>query len=326
MNIVDIHAHPLLDRLYVVQDLRERCSVLPSLFGNCLSFDALTRGRVGVVVSSIYPFWCPRRRSAYLDRCHDIIKLVESHLAEHPDSATLVTEPYGIEHALAQGKIAFIHAVEGGHVLEGRLENLERLHHWGVRSLTLTHFVNNDIAASAFDPRRKLAGRSGLTPLGREVVTKMNTLGMVIDLAQSSERAFWQAMELTKHPVVVSHTGVRHFVPWEICLSDEQIKAIAQNGGLVGIILSSLWLRRFQLVADIGHLVDNILYVCNLVGVDHVGIGSDFNGTPPIRGVGTAGDLPRIWASLSEVGLSDHDIAKIMGGNFLRLFRQVVGA
>jgi len=247
-------------------------------------------------------------------------------LAEHPDSATLVTEPYGIEHALAQGKIAFIHAVEGGHVLEGRLENLERLHHWGVRSLTLTHFVNNDIAASAFDPRRKLAGRSGLTPLGREVVTKMNTLGMVIDLAHSSERAFWQAMELTKHPVVVSHTGVRHFVPWEICLSDEQIKAIAQNGGLVGIILSSLWLRRFQLVADIVHLEGNILYVCNLVVVDQVGMRSDFNGTPPIRGVGTAGDLPRIWARLSEVGLSDHDVAKIMGDNFLRLFRQVVGA
>ncbi len=325
MNIVDIHAHPLLDRLYAAQDSREQYSILPGLFGNSLSFDALTRGQVGVVVSSIYPFWCPTRRSAYMDRCHDVIKLVESHLAEHCDSATLVTEPDGIERALAQGKIVFIHAVEGGHVLEGRMENLERLYHWGVRSLTLTHFVNNEIATSAFDPRRKLAGRSGLTSLGRQVVAKMNTLGMVIDLAHSSERAFWQVMELTRHPVVVSHTGVRRFVPWEICLSDEQIRAIAQNGGLVGIILSSLWLRRFQLVADIGDLVDNILYVCNLVGVDHVGIGSDFNGTPPIRGIETAGDLPRIWDRLSEVGLSDHDSAKIMGGNFLRLFRQVVG-
>jgi membrane dipeptidase len=326
MNIVDIHAHPLLDRLYTAQDSREPYSILPGLFGNSLSFDALTKGRVGVVVSSMYPFWCPTRRSAYLDRCHDIIKLVESYLTEHHERATLVTDSDGVERALAQGKIAFIHAVEGGHVLEGRSENLERLYDWGVRSLTLTHFVNNDIAASALDPRRKFTGRSGLTTLGRQVVTKMNDLGMVIDLAHSSERAFWQALELTKHPLIVSHTGVRHYVPWEICLSDEQIRAIAQNGGLVGIILSSLWLGRFCLVADIGDLVKNILYVCNLVGVDHVGIGSDFNGTPPIRGVRTAGDLPCIWTCLSKAGLSDDDVARVMGGNFLRLFRQVMEA
>ena len=322
MNIVDIHAHPLLDTLYMAQALKE-CGPAPPGRGGRLSIDALTKGRVGVVVSSIYPFWCLKQRSAYLDRCHDIIRLVEIYLLEHSGSAVLVTEPDGIELALTQGKIAFIHAVEGGHVLEGRLENLERLYHWGVRSLTLTHFVNNDIAASAFDPRRKLAGQSGLTSLGRAVVARMNDLGMLIDLAHSSERAFWQVMELTNHPLVVSHTGVRHFVPWEICLSDEQIRAIAQNGGMVGIILSSLWLKRPQLGAGIGDLVDNILYVCDLVGVDHVGIGSDFNGTPPIRGVETAADLPRVCARLSEAGLPDQDVAKIMGGNFLRLFRQV---
>lgn len=323
MNIVDIHAHPLLDRLYTVQDSGERCPILPDLFGSRLGFDALMRGQVGVIVSSIYPSWCLTRRSAYMDRCRDIIELVEAHLAEHQDIAIVVAESDGIEQALSQNKIAFVHAVEGGHVLEGRLENLDILYHWGVRSLTLTHFVSNDIAASAFDPRRKLAGRGGLTPLGREVVSRMNDLGMVIDLAHSSEQAFWQVMELTEQPILISHTGVRHFVPREICLSDEQIRAIAQNGGLVGIILSSLWLKRFQLVADIGDLVDNILYVCNLVGVDHVGIGSDFNGTPPIMGVATAGDFPRIWDHLSEVGLSDHDVTKIMGGSFLRLFKQV---
>jgi len=297
---------------------------MPSLYGDCLGFDALTKGQVKVVVSSIYPFWWPTRRSAYMDRCQDIIRLVEAHLAEHGDKAVLVTDSDGIERALAQSKIAFIHAVEGGHVLEGRLENLERLHQWGVRSLILTHFVNNDVAASAFDPRRKLAGGRGLTPLGREVVTAMNDLGMIVDLVHCSERAFWQAMELTHHPVMVSHTGARHFVPWERCLSDEQIKAIAKNGGVVGVVLSPVWLKRFQFVTDIRDLVDNILHVCSLVGTDHVGIASDFNGTPRLRGARTARDFPRIATCLSEAGLSDHDVAQIMGGNFLRLFKQVV--
>jgi len=315
MTIVDIHAHPLLDRLYRGQDSRQQ--------GDRLSLKELRRGRVGVVVSSIYPFWSVTRKSAYMDRCRDILDLVESYLATYPDHATVVADPGGLELALAQGKIAFIHAVEGGHVLEGHVENLERLCRWGVRSLTLTHFMNNDLAASTFDPRRKLTGQNGLTPFGREVVAQMNALGMIVDLAHSSEQAFWQAMELTKQPVVVSHTGVRHFIRWEICLSDEQLRAIAQNDGVVGIILSSLWLKRFRLMADIGDLVDNILYVCSLVGAEHVGIGSDLNGTPPIRDLKSAGDLSRIWARLLQAGGSDDDAAKIMGGNFLRLFRQV---
>ncbi|CAG0975693.1 membrane dipeptidase [Anaerolineae bacterium] len=323
MNIVDLHAHPLLDRLYAAYDLRGRHPVALDPFGNRLGFDALQQGQVGAIVSAIYPFWCPQRRSAYMDRCRDILTLIETCLTEHADSATVVTDSAGIECALARGKVAVIHAVEGGHVLEGRLENLEKLCQWRVRSLTLTHFLNNDLAASSFDPRRKLAGRNGLTPFGREVVAGMNTLGMVIDLAHSSERAFWQVMELTKYPVVVSHTGVRRFVPWEICLSDEQLKALAQNDGLVGIILSSIWLKRLGL-ADIGDLVDNILYVCDLVGVDHVGLGSDFNGTPPLRGVRTASDFPRIAECLAGRGLSDYEVAKIMGGNFLRVFKQVV--
>ena len=323
MTIVDLHAHPLLDRLYVVPDAGTRCPAPSCPFGKRLGFDALARGQVSVVVSSLYPAWSPRRGSAYLTTCREILTAVESHLAEHSGGAAVATEPADIDRALTQGKIAFVHAVEGGHVLEGRVENLDRLYQWGVRSLTLTHFVNNDIAASAFDPRRRLPGRDGLTPLGHEVVSRMNALGMVIDLAHCSAQAFWQVMELTGQPVIVSHTGVRHFVPREICLSDEQLKALARNGGVVGIILSSLWLKRYRLAAGIEDLVDNILYVCNLAGADCIGIGSDFNGTPAVRGVATAGDFPRIAARLSAAGLPDDDVAKIMGGNFLRLFRQV---
>jgi membrane dipeptidase len=319
MITVDMHAHPLLDTYYI----SARWPRLPSPFGSRLSLDALRKGRVNVVVSSLYPFWFPARGSAHLQRCRDIIELVEAYLAEHDDLVSLVRTPGGVEGALAQGKIAFIHAVEGGHVLEGRGENLETLYNWGVRSLTLTHFVNNDIAATAFDPRRKLPGRDGLTPFGQEVVAEMNALGMIVDLTHSSERAFWQVMELTEDPVIVSHTGVRRYAPWEVCLSDEQIRAIAENGGVIGIIFSPFSLKWFGLGADVGTLIDNVLHVCRLVGADHVGLGSDFNGTNIVKGIKDAGDFPAIRAGLEERGLSQEEVARIMGGNFLRLFSAV---
>jgi membrane dipeptidase len=324
MITVDMHAHPLLDTYYIPAGLDKGWPRPPSPFGSRLSLDALRKGRVNVVVSSVYPFWSPARKSAHLQRGHDIIKLIEAYLAEQGDLVSLVRTAAGIESALAQDKIAFIHAVEGGHVLEGRLENLERLYNWGVRSLTLTHFVNNDIAASSFDPRRRLPGHNGLTPFGREVVAEMNALGMIIDLAHSSERAFWQVMELTKDPVIVSHTGVRRYSSWEVCLADEQIKAVAENGGVIGIIFSSHSLRRFGLGADVGAIVDHVLHVCRLAGADHVGLGSDFNGTFLVKGIKDAGDFPAIRARLEERGLSQEEVSKIMGGNFLRLFSAVV--
>jgi membrane dipeptidase len=325
MITVDMHAHPLLDTYYIPAGLNKRRPRLPGLFGSRLSLEALRKGRVNVVVSSIYPFWSPARKSAHLQRCHDIIKLIEAYLAERGDLVSLVRTAAEIESVLAQNKIAFIHAVEGGHVLEGRLENLERLYDWGVRSLTLTHFINNDIAAAAtFDPRRRLPGRNGLTSFGREVVAEMNRLGMIIDLAHSSERAFWQVMELTKDPVIVSHTGARRYSPWEVCLSDEQIKAVAKNRGVIGIIFSSHSLRRFGLGADVGAIVDHVLHVCRLAGADHVGLGSDFNGTFLVKGIKDAGDFPAIRARLEERGLSQEEVSKIMGGNFLRLFSAVV--
>lgn len=151
----------------------------------------------------------------------------------------------------------------------------------------------------------------------------MNTLGMIVDLAHCDERAFWQALELTRDPVIVSHTGLRHFVPWEICLSDDQLRALARNSGVVGIILSALWLRRRGLAAC-DDLVRNIRYACDLVGPDHVAIGSDMNGTPALRDVPSARELPRVAEGLSGAGLSDGDIARVMGGSFLRVFRQVV--
>lgn len=322
MIIVDIHAHPLLDSYYTAPQARR--PLLPGLYGSTFSFDGLSRDQVGVIVSSIYPFWTPARGSAYMERCRDNIQCIEAHLAERPGRFGVAATPGDIERILAEGKIALIHAVEGGHVLQGRAENLERLRAWGVRSLTLTHFLNNDLAASSFDPRRKLARRDGLTPLGREVVAGMNALGMIVDLAHCSERAFWQAMELACAPVIISHVGIRRYVPHELCLSDAQIRAVAGNGGVVGVILSSIWQKRYKLGGDVEDLVDNVLYLRDLVGAEHVGLGSDFNGTPPIRGIGGPRDLPRLSAHLQRRGLTPDEVAQIMGGSFLRLFAQVV--
>lgn len=319
-----MHVHPLLDTFYSPSGLNGKRPLLPSIVGHCFSPEALERGEVNAVVSSVYPFWTPRRRSAHMQRCRDIIELVELYLAGHDGLGGPVREPSELEGVLAQGKVAVIHAVEGGHVLEGRAENLEKLHGWGVRSLTLTHFVNNDIASSSFDPRRRLAGGDGLSAFGREVVAEMNRLGMIVDLTHSSERSFWQALEIAQAPVIVSHTGLRHYSPREICLSDEQVRAVAGNGGVIGIIFSPFLLRRYGLGADVEAIVDNVLHVCRLVGADHVGLGSDFNGTFLVKGIRDAGDFPKIRRRLEE-RLSPEEVAKVMGGSFLRLFSAVTG-
>jgi membrane dipeptidase len=199
-------------------------------------------------------------------------------------------------------------SIEGLQNLEGRLDNLGRLHAAGFRMAGLAHFFDNQVAGSMHGRKK-----GGLTPLGRRVVREMERRGMIVDIAHSSHAAVAEILAMAKKPVVSSHGGVQATCQVNRNLTDEEIRGVARTGGLVGI---GYWdaavcdLRPAAIAAAIAHVRD-------LVGIDHVALGSDFDGAVT-TGFDTAG-LVNVTQALIDRGFTDEEIAKVMGGNLLRL-------
>ncbi|RLA62196.1 MAG: peptidase M19 [Epsilonproteobacteria bacterium] len=197
-------------------------------------------------------------------------------------------------------------SIEGAHALEGKPENVDKLYQAGFRMFGLAHFFDNEVGGSAHGENK-----GGLTKFGEDLIKEMNKRHIIIDLAHSSDRVIDETLTLSQAPVVVSHTGVKGTCKGQRNLSDQQIKSITKKGGLIGI---GLWGDAIcgESVVDV---VKAIKYVMNLVGVEHVALGSDFDGS-----VKTAIDvtgLPYITQELLNQGISKEDIKKIMGGNIL---------
>jgi microsomal dipeptidase-like Zn-dependent dipeptidase len=199
-------------------------------------------------------------------------------------------------------------SIEGLQNLEGRLANLDRLHAAGFRMAGLAHFFDNEVAGSMHG-----LNKGGLTPLGRQVVRAMEAKGMIVDIAHSSHAAVADVLAMAKRPVVSSHGGVQATCQVNRNLTDEEIKGVARTGGLVGI---GYWdaavcdLRPAAIAAAIAHVRD-------LVGIDHVALGSDFDGAVT-TGFDAAG-LVNVTQALIDRGFTDEEIARVMGGNVLRL-------
>ncbi|MFN3134841.1 MAG: dipeptidase [Candidatus Kryptonium sp.] len=304
-------------------------------------------------------------------RANQMIDTLYSIASRNPDKIAVVRNSSELEKALSEGKICAVIGVEGGHAIENRIENLEQLYKRGVRYLGLTWNNSIDWASSAFDETmnsEKLKVK-GLSEFGKKVVEKMNELGMIVDVSHLGEQAFWDVMRVTKKPVIASHSSVYNLCPHYRNLKDEQIKAIAQTGGVIFVnfyaeyIDSSFNTKRKQLeekyktqfdsirilyehnpqeyrrarrqlmmkIADelrppLDVLIDHIDYIAKLVGVDHVGLGSDFDGISitPLE-IDDVTSLPNITKKLLERGYSVEDVKKILGGNFVRVFKQVCG-
>jgi membrane dipeptidase len=231
-----------------------------------------------------------------------------------------------IERINSQGKIAAILVIEGGSALEGKLSNLDYFYDLGVRYITLTWSYSNQIADGVYErfPKSRKSNQ-GLTEFGKEVIKEMNELGMLIDVSHMSETSFWQVVNCSRQPVIASHSSV-----WELCnhkrnLKDGQIKAIAEKGGVIGINFCPSFLNESG-KATLEDVVEHINYVVDLVGIDYVAIGSDFDGidsTP--AGLEDVACFPALTQSLLEEGYSRNEVEKIMGENFLRVFKEVCG-
>lgn len=232
------------------------------------------------------------------------------------------------------GRVRIILHLEGGKPLEGDLATLRTLHRLGVRSAQLTWNVRNEIADGVLD--RRTGG--GLSRFGAEVVSEMNRLRMVIDLAHIAEPGFWHTIELAQAPLVVTHANARAVLDHPRNLTDAQVRAIADARGVIGVHCLPAYVDPDCPTLD--RLVDHVVHIAELVGVEHVGLGADFptsDGPRPAReqrfprkheqlmGLNEIDELATLTEVLLRRGFSEDEVAAILGGNFVRVLREVLG-
>jgi microsomal dipeptidase-like Zn-dependent dipeptidase len=210
-------------------------------------------------------------------------------------------------------RVAALIGVEGAHALQGDLGNLDRLFDAGVRMMAPTHFFDNDIGGSAHG-----ATRGGLTPLGGEWVKKMEAMKMVIDLAHASPQTIDDILRIATRPVVVSHTGVRGTCDNQRNLSDAQLSAISNNGGLIGI---GVW-ETAVCGTDARAIAKAIEHAINVAGFEHVALGSDFDGA--VEAPFDATGLPQITQAMLDLGMDETKIESVLGGNVRRLLKTLL--
>jgi len=271
-----------------------------------------------------------------LERSMVLIRQAYEEAAAHPDKLMLATRTSHIRTAKRTGRLAMVLSWESLSALGSNLEILRLVYDLGIRVSTVTHGEGggpNDLQGtrSPFKYctpglRRAMHRRArGLTPFGKEAVREMNRLGILIDLAHANDAAADDILELTSKPVVSTHGGVFACCPHTRCSTDDQIRAVAATGGLVSIAFYGGFLRQPPGNATVDHIVDQISYVAELVGVEHVGIGTDFDGLgdewPIVR---TADKLPVLTETMVRRGFSDAEIRRIWGGNYLRVLAAAV--
>lgn len=242
------------------------------------------------------------------DRLSRLMKTFELGYAVHADTPDSVTD------ARRTNQVAIMPALEGADALEGQIQNLYKLHKNGLRLIQLVHFRNNELGHVQTWPYSP----GGLTEFGREVVREANRLGLVIDMAHANAETQRDILATTVHPVIFSHGGVQRYTDHDRAVTDDQIRAIAENGGVVGI-----W-PHGRHIATVAEMVDYIEHVIEVGGIDHAGIGSDLRGVSTyVKGFDHDAKFHAIASELLDRGYSDEDVGKVMGGNFFRVWREV---
>lgn len=219
----------------------------------------------------------------------------------------------------AQGKRAYFIGIENGYGLGGKLENIKRYRDMGVGYITLCHSYDNIICHSSTNTEDE---NLGLTDFGKKVVKEMNKRGVVIDLSHASMGTFWDVMKYSKLPVVCTHSGAKDVYFHNRNLNDDQLRALAKNGGVIQVCIFASYMGPDPSKTDIDDVVAHIDHCVKVAGIDHVGVGSDFDGGGGVLGLEGSNNMIRITEKLLEKGYSEQDIAKIWGGNFFRVLAE----
>jgi membrane dipeptidase len=264
---------------------------------------------------------------AALTRAREMLDSIAAMAATEGSGAVVASTAEAIEAAYAAGQTALIPVIENGYVLGRDVSLLDEFAARGVRYITLMHNGHNEIGDAAI-PRRDLGDveseHNGLSPFGIEVVKRMNALGILVDISHSSRTAMLQAAALSRAPLVATHSCMKTLCDHPRNLDDEQLEVLRETGGVVQVTMVSNFLRPRARGQDLStvDIADHIDYAVQKIGIDHVGIGTDFDGGGGVKDFHNAAQAPRMTAELVRRGFRHEDIQKIWGGNFLRVLRQ----
>lgn len=295
-----------------------------------------------------------------------LIDMVEGIAAAHPDKFAIARSPQDVSRHFTRGLISLPMGMENGSPIEGDLRNIPYFRKRGISYITLTHARDNHICDSSYDTTRTW---NGLSPFGREVVRELNRAGIMVDVSHVSDSTFYQVLEITRVPIIASHSSCRKFTPgFERNMNDDMLRKLAGNGGVIQINFGSAFLdgevqktndenrealsrllaksglesgdakarpiiEKFRkshptLYADVRKVADHIDHVVAVAGIDHVGLGSDFDGVGDSlpTGLKDVSAYPNLIAELLQRGYSDQDIEKICSANLFRVWNQVLQA
>lgn len=364
-TVLDLHAHPsfnvsLFNRLITSHFYRSRSAFDP--FSVRTNLPTLQKGEVDILLSVIYapergifdecrllrilrffmrPTWNKIYGRPYFDVTSQMLDEMENALQTSIDPDTgkplaqfahSVAELDQIIHQTTPHPIAFIHAIEGGHCIDGKIENLVTFFERGVAYLTLAHFFANEIVHPVFPwpeyiqkfgcfrSERDLT--LGLTPFGEQVVEKMVELGMLIDVSHCTPPARARIYEIVanRRPILATHVGAYEINPSPYNLQDWELKRISESGGAAGIIFMNYWLMPHETKRGVNFIMRTIDHFKKVAGIDHVAFGSDFDGfTDPPDDLKDASELPYLTQRLVAENYGEEEIEKILGGNALRV-------
>lgn len=325
----------------------------------------LKRFKQGGVDYQLFSIWCDGKKANPFEWAMREMDTIDAVAARNPDKIVVAKSWEQIQKTLAEGKIVAQYGVEGGHMIEDDINRLDLFYKRGVRYMTLTWNNSPSWASSHADEKDpKYKGHKGLTSFGKQIINRMNKLGIIVDISHVGETTFWDAIKTTTKPVIASHSNAYAICPVSRNLKDAQIKAIGKNGGVISLNFYSAFVdssyskksaafykehkkeidamvakgmqKEYVLTTiankykvqseaikpDLEVLMKHFDHIVKLIGIDHVGLGSDFDGIDSApKQLKTVLDYPEFTKALIKRGYKDADIAKVLGGNFLRVYR-----
>lgn len=251
------------------------------------------------------------------------IALFKEYVQQRSNQAEFAFSPADLIEIKKRGKSAVILAIENGYAVGDVLERVDSLYNQGARYITLSHNLNNNICDASMS--KKGHEHNGLSDFGKLVIKRMNDLGMLIDVSHASSKTLFDVLDISSAPIIASHSGA-----WEVKnhnrnLKDNEMRAIAEKGGVIQVATGRFFLSNLpKAQVTVKHLADHIDHVVRIVGIDHVGLGTDFDGGGGVVGLENASKMKNLTIELLKRGYSDEDLGKFWGGNIIKVWEKAI--